>query len=498
MDPSFADRYLNEGFSGGEKKRNEILQMAILEPEIAILDETDSGLDIDALRVVAKGVARGPGRPPRARHPGHHPLPAPARRPRRPTSCTSSSTAASSSPAARSWPRDSSPRATTHGDVTHDRPARRRAPVKADFPLLARDGARQAARLPRLGRHLAEAAPWCSTRWTHYYETINANVHRGVYAHRRGGHRRPRGAPGPRSPRFIERPLADRDRLHQERHRGAQPRRAVVGPGQPRRGRRRRAHPAWSTTPTSSRGSMLAAEKGIEIRWIPLTADGQLDLTDLDRLLDGAKLLGVTAMSNVLGTITPVRRLADAAHAAGAIGVRRRAASPCRTSPPTCRRSAPTSSPSPATRCCGPTGIGVLWGREELLDAMPPFLGGGEMIRDVTPRRVHHQRPALEVRGRHAADRRGHRPRRRRRLPRRRSAWTPCGRHEMALTAYALDTLDRALRRRPHASTARRTPTERGGVLSLRLRGHPPPRPRRRCSTSTPCACAPATTAPSR
>ena len=56
MDPAFADRYLNEGFSGGEKKRNEILQMAILEPEFAILDETDSGLDIDALRVVAKGV----------------------------------------------------------------------------------------------------------------------------------------------------------------------------------------------------------------------------------------------------------------------------------------------------------------------------------------------------------------------------------------------------------------------------------------------------------
>ena len=56
MDPSFGERYLNEGFSGGEKKRNEILQMAILEPEMAILDETDSGLDIDALRVVARGV----------------------------------------------------------------------------------------------------------------------------------------------------------------------------------------------------------------------------------------------------------------------------------------------------------------------------------------------------------------------------------------------------------------------------------------------------------
>ena len=56
MDPSFGDRYLNEGFSGGEKKRNEVLQMAIMEPEVAILDETDSGLDIDALRVVARGV----------------------------------------------------------------------------------------------------------------------------------------------------------------------------------------------------------------------------------------------------------------------------------------------------------------------------------------------------------------------------------------------------------------------------------------------------------
>jgi len=56
MDQSFAGRYLNEGFSGGEKKRAEILQMAALKPEIAILDETDSGLDIDALRVVAEGV----------------------------------------------------------------------------------------------------------------------------------------------------------------------------------------------------------------------------------------------------------------------------------------------------------------------------------------------------------------------------------------------------------------------------------------------------------
>ncbi|MFQ5672900.1 MAG: Fe-S cluster assembly ATPase SufC [Nitrospinales bacterium] len=56
MDPKYKDRFLNDGFSGGEKKKNEILQMAVLEPQLAVLDETDSGLDIDALRIVARGV----------------------------------------------------------------------------------------------------------------------------------------------------------------------------------------------------------------------------------------------------------------------------------------------------------------------------------------------------------------------------------------------------------------------------------------------------------
>ncbi|HJR93275.1 MAG TPA: Fe-S cluster assembly ATPase SufC [Acidimicrobiia bacterium] len=64
MESSFADRYLNEGFSGGERKRNEVLQMAVLEPELVVMDETDSGLDIDALRIVADGVNKltGPER----------------------------------------------------------------------------------------------------------------------------------------------------------------------------------------------------------------------------------------------------------------------------------------------------------------------------------------------------------------------------------------------------------------------------------------------------
>ena len=77
MDRKFTARAVNEGFSGGEKKRNEILQMMMLEPKYCIMDETDSGLDIDALKIVARGVnaMRSPG----AWHVAHHSLPAPAR-----------------------------------------------------------------------------------------------------------------------------------------------------------------------------------------------------------------------------------------------------------------------------------------------------------------------------------------------------------------------------------------------------------------------------------
>jgi Fe-S cluster assembly ATP-binding protein len=76
MDASFLNRSVNTGFSGGEKKRNEILQMAVLEPKLAILDETDSGLDIDALRIVADGV--NTLKRPDTRDDRRHALPAPA------------------------------------------------------------------------------------------------------------------------------------------------------------------------------------------------------------------------------------------------------------------------------------------------------------------------------------------------------------------------------------------------------------------------------------
>ncbi|MEO5723342.1 MAG: SufS family cysteine desulfurase [Ilumatobacteraceae bacterium] len=127
---------------------------------------------------------------------------------------------------------------------------------------------------------------------------------------------------------------------------------------------------------------ILAAERGIELRWLPLTADGQLDLTDLPRLIDGVKAFSFTAMSNVLGTITPVRKLCAAAHAAGAIAI----VDGCQFVPHNVTDVQAFGADFFAFsshKMCGPSGVGVLWGREALLDAMPPFLGGGNMIDDV-------------------------------------------------------------------------------------------------------------------
>ncbi len=128
---------------------------------------------------------------------------------------------------------------------------------------------------------------------------------------------------------------------------------------------------------------MLAAQNGIQLRWIPIDQDGKLDLSDLDRLLDGAKLLSFAAMSNVLGTITPVRQLVDAAHAAGALAMID-ASQHVPHLPTDVAAMGADFVAFTGHKMLGPMGIGVLWGRAELLDAMPPFLGGGEMIMQVT------------------------------------------------------------------------------------------------------------------
>jgi cysteine desulfurase/selenocysteine lyase len=128
---------------------------------------------------------------------------------------------------------------------------------------------------------------------------------------------------------------------------------------------------------------MVAAEKGAEIRWIPITESGELDLTDLDRLIDGAKVVSISAMSNVLGTINPVRRIADAAHAAGAI-VAADGSQYVPHLPTNVVELGVDAFIFTGHKMLGPTGVGVLWGTTELLEAMPPFLGGGDMILTVT------------------------------------------------------------------------------------------------------------------
>ena len=216
---------------------------------------------------------------------------------------------------------------------------------------------------------------------------------------------------------------------------------------------------------------MLAAERGIELRWIPLTAQGELDLGDLDRLLKGAKVVSFTAMSNVLGTITPVAALCKAAHDAGALAI----VDACQYVPHNITDVQAWDADFvtfSSHKMVGPSGIGVLWGRESLLDAMPPFLGGGNMIADV------------KLDGFTCAE-----------LPAKFEAGTPpiveavglgaavdylanigmanVRQHEMRLTSYALDTLtnrygDEITIHGP------RNPEVRGAVLSFAFRDiHP-------------------------
>ncbi len=185
---------------------------------------------------------------------------------------------------------------------------------------------------------------------------------------------------------------------------------------------------------------MLAAERGIELRWVPLTPDGQLDLTGLDELLAGAKLFSFTAMSNVLGTIPPVERLCAAAHAAGALAF----VDACQYVPHNATDVQAWGADLVAFsshKMCGPSGIGMLWGRMELLDSMPPFIGGGNMIDTVTfdgfttapvPAKFEAGTPPIaEAVGLHAAieflEELG---------------MTEVRRHEMELTRYALDELN--------------------------------------------------------
>ena len=129
---------------------------------------------------------------------------------------------------------------------------------------------------------------------------------------------------------------------------------------------------------------ILAAERGAIVRYLPFGEDGTLALERLDEFLnERTKLFSFTAASNVLGTLNPVRLLVDAAHAVGALamvdGAQLVPHIPVDVQALDCDFLAFS-----AHKMCGPTGIGVLYGKRELLESMPPFLGGGDMIRRVT------------------------------------------------------------------------------------------------------------------
>ncbi len=216
---------------------------------------------------------------------------------------------------------------------------------------------------------------------------------------------------------------------------------------------------------------LLADQLDLRLRYLGITDDGLLDTSDLETALDGARLVGLTAMSNVLGTLTPVRQVADAAHAAGAVVV----VDASQYVPHLVTDVAALGADFLAFtghKMLGPTGIGVLWGREALLEAMPPFLGGGEMISDVRldgftcnelPWKFEAGTPPIaEAIGLGAAvgelERYG---------------MEAVRAHEVALTSYALRTLagrygDELVVHGPA------DPCGRGGVLSFSFRGiHP-------------------------
>jgi cysteine desulfurase/selenocysteine lyase len=121
---------------------------------------------------------------------------------------------------------------------------------------------------------------------------------------------------------------------------------------------------------------------GVDVRFIPVTDDYRLDLTRLDELLEGVKLLSITAMSNVLGTKNPLGELAEAAHRVGALIAVDGAQSVVH-GPTDVRELDIDFLAFSGHKMLGPTGIGVLWTRQSVLDTMGPFMGGGGMIADV-------------------------------------------------------------------------------------------------------------------
>jgi cysteine desulfurase/selenocysteine lyase len=253
------------------------------------------------------------------------------------------------------------------------------ARIKKDFPILERTV--HGKRLVYLDSASSAQKPWpVLEAMQRYYETTHANVHRGVYQIAQeatelyeAARAKVAGFIGAASPDEIVFTKNATEALNLVAYSWG---RANLG-----------ASDAMVTTEIEHHANFvpwlqLRQETGTELRFVPMGEDGALDLSRIDELLDGAKLLAVTAASNVLGTLPPVRALADAAHAAGAL-VLLDGAQYVPHLPTDVAEMGADFVAFTGHKMLGPTGIGALWARREVLESMPPFLTGGEMIRDV-------------------------------------------------------------------------------------------------------------------
>ncbi len=303
----------------------------------------------------------------------------------------------------------------------------------------------------------------------------NANVHRAVYPLGVEADERYEGARG-RIAAFTG-STARRDDRHEERDRGAEPRRLHVGPRARARGRRDRPHAGRA--PLEHRALAAARRAGRRVAALPRGRRGRAARRSTSSTRTSPTAACASSPSRTSPTCSarssPSPR-SSPGRAPPAPRPSSTARRPCRSWRSTSPRSAPTSTPGPGHKAYGPTGVGILHGRRELLEAMPPFLGGGDMIKTVDFERCHVERPAVEVRGGHAADRRGRRPRRRRRLPHR---------HRHGPRAHARAGAHRATRSsaspRCPACTSTDPPdaADRGALAAFALDGRPPARHRR-------------------
>jgi cysteine desulfurase/selenocysteine lyase len=253
--------------------------------------------------------------------------------------------------------------------------------LRKDFPLLTRTvNGRPVVYLDSASSALQPQS--VINAMSRYYETTHANVHRGVYATAEEAtalYERARLVAG----RFIGAPDAAHEVVFAKNTTEAL---NLVSQSWGRANLR--AGDAVLLTEMEHHANivpwMILSEElgGLDLRYIPIDDDGRLVLDDLDRLVDGVKVVGLSTMSNVLGTIPPVQHIAAVAHDAGAVVVAD-GAQLVPHSPVDVRQLGVDFIAFSAHKMMGPTGIGVLWGRAELLDAMPPFLGGGGMILDV-------------------------------------------------------------------------------------------------------------------